>query len=507
MGFVPVTDYNLHYNASEFVPNRPTLLLIHGMMTDSTIWSRLLPRFGQSVNWIVYDRGGHGQSGNPTDGPSLQDFQSEVLSLMDALGVKQVHLAGCGLGSALAFEMARQYPDRVLSVTLIASVFFLPEQDFGQSFQLFKQLAQLDPELLLEKVEADLFEESPGDYRDDFRRAFRRLTPVRIQTELDWLLRTYSPARFNFADALSELKQPALVLHGIHDRLVPQRMSALFAACIPESRWFPISHAAHYPSLDAPNQTAELMIKFLAGIFQPIASDRPYQRAILTFRQQIHYELDQKAHQKRVLTMHILQPFAVRWNGHEIIGKWNQRGAKELLLYLMLHHGFASRETLIRTFLPDMTPAQAHNHLRVRISHLNKIFDSSADPSASGILLVDDARLVLRAKPDNDLLDFRQRLTRLLSEKHSVQQQATDFSKLLTLYDPACFSSFHGEWIDTMIHQIERDMGRVLQHLIPTLQKKGRRDLLLSILQRARLIEPYDGYCDEWLAQMQSGIL
>ncbi|MFT8390402.1 MAG: alpha/beta hydrolase [Sporolactobacillus sp.] len=245
MNVITSKKYAVHYFVSDYMPNRPTLLLIHGILTDSSIWHPLLVSLEQSVNWIIYDRCGHGDSDYLAEAPTLEQMTDEARSVLTEVGLDKVHVVGCGLGSTVAFELARQCPDLILSVSLISSVFFLPEEDFAQMFHLFKQLAQLDPEMLFEKVKVDFFEKDSAPIQNVIFRSFQRIHPDRLLDELDWLLHTYSPASFNFAAALSELTQPALVLHGIHDRMVPARVSALFSACIPDS---PGSQSAMLPT-------------------------------------------------------------------------------------------------------------------------------------------------------------------------------------------------------------------------------------------------------------------
>ncbi|MFT8930659.1 MAG: alpha/beta hydrolase [Sporolactobacillus sp.] len=500
MNVVTSNNCTVHYFMSNWMPNRPTLLLIHGSLTDSSIWYPLLDSLGQSVNWIIYDRCGHGDSEYLAETPTIEQMTDEACSVLRAVGIDKVHVVGCGLGSTVAFELARKHPNLILSVVLIASVLFLPEKDFAQMFCLFKQLAELDPEMLLEKVKIDFFEKDSVTIQNIVCHSFRRIHPDRLLDEFDWLLRTYNPAHFNFANALSELAQPALVLHGIHDRMVSARVSALFSACIPDSRWFPISHAAHYPQLEQPNQTAALLLKFIYGIFQPITPKMPYQHVTAVLRTQTQKALQVKKEQDHVLQVCVLQSFKVLWNGEPIEGKWNQRGAKDLLLYLSMNHGRARRVELIRVFFPYMPEIQARNHLRVRLSHLHKIF--KAYPAAEHVLQIDEENVMLRAHIQCDLIDLKNNLTLLSQTNLSIQQRSMLFFDVLKRYNPSFFSIFQDEWVDQLIHSLEIQMGQILQKMLPILKKNGKQMLIRHILQSAHGIEPYDGYCNEWLTRL-----
>jgi pimeloyl-ACP methyl ester carboxylesterase len=50
---------------------------------------------------------------------SLYDMATDVKSIIDALDISRVHLFGFSLGGMIAQEVAINYPDRVLSLTLL----------------------------------------------------------------------------------------------------------------------------------------------------------------------------------------------------------------------------------------------------------------------------------------------------------------------------------------------------------------------------------------------------
>ncbi|MFX3617543.1 MAG: alpha/beta fold hydrolase [Sporolactobacillus sp.] len=673
MGTLSMKDYSLHYSSSPIDPDRPTVLFIHGMVTDSTLWSWLKPLIEYRVNWVTYDRAGHGASGYPgslagaetafaseksaspvqpystdeagryaelsadneeklfsreepsssgeaesrtmdgstadgeaesrmvdgptadgeaesrmVDGPtadgeaeselSADFFMAEALAVIDALGLKKVHVAGCGLGSLIAFELAWRHPERVASLTLISSLFYLPEKDFRQFFYLSEQLLVLDRDLLMEKLIDEYLHRTSEINFDIFRHSFRRISDSTFRSELQWMQSTYGATHFNFPKELAKLTVPTLVLHGADDPLIPVQLSAVFAVCIPGSRWFPISQASRLLQLDAPEQTAELLLKFITGN-QPIPTTAVHRELTDRFRHWISEEISHQSRTNRKLQLRVMHPFAVLWNGRPIEGKWNQRNAKELLLYLIMNHGRTSRAALIRTFLDDLPPAQARNHLRVWISHLNKIFSSSTDRSVQSILLIGEDAIAINAELSCDLLDFQQKLQalkegkvnsadkknhvkresgldieetdarrkkqpraiqdtgnvaglepRLISEgerktsssqftpeksrtegtqrieeeKIKVSAESDEFLQLVGNYDPAQFVSFRGEWIYSLIDSLEEEMAAELERLLPKLAKLQLYHSMRKMLEAARAIEPYDGYCDEWLAKLQN---
>lgn len=61
---------------------------------------------------------------------------------------------------------------------------------------------------------------------------------------------------------LSRVRQPALVLHGAHDRIVPPAAGRRLAAALPDARFALLRACAHAPFLSQPGRVARTLRKF-----------------------------------------------------------------------------------------------------------------------------------------------------------------------------------------------------------------------------------------------------
>jgi pimeloyl-ACP methyl ester carboxylesterase len=99
----------------------PPIVLIHGAANDADVWqkiSRGLTNAGYTV--LVPDLPGHGQSrGEPLR--SIEELADWVISLFDAAGVRNAVLVGHSMGSLIALETARRYPQRVSQLALLGA--------------------------------------------------------------------------------------------------------------------------------------------------------------------------------------------------------------------------------------------------------------------------------------------------------------------------------------------------------------------------------------------------
>jgi pimeloyl-[acyl-carrier protein] methyl ester esterase len=65
--------------------------------------------------------------------------------------------------------------------------------------------------------------------------------------------------------ALAQIKQPALVVGGQHDRITPPAALAWLAAALPRATTVQIERAGHAPFVSHPQDFAQSLVAFLSG--------------------------------------------------------------------------------------------------------------------------------------------------------------------------------------------------------------------------------------------------
>ncbi|MGI8721624.1 MAG: alpha/beta fold hydrolase [Geodermatophilaceae bacterium] len=83
------------------------LLLLHGAFSDSREWRRQLDCLSDTLDVIAVDCPGCGQSDDPPDGFTLQDFSDSLAGFLAVLGVRQPHVCGLSFGSMYALALYR----------------------------------------------------------------------------------------------------------------------------------------------------------------------------------------------------------------------------------------------------------------------------------------------------------------------------------------------------------------------------------------------------------------
>lgn len=86
-------------------PGRLTAIFIHGSGGDRLDWKYQLDGLNSIVNVLSVDLPGHGNSDGPPE-KSIEDSAKSINDLIVQLGLDQVALVGCSLGSAIALQCA-----------------------------------------------------------------------------------------------------------------------------------------------------------------------------------------------------------------------------------------------------------------------------------------------------------------------------------------------------------------------------------------------------------------
>jgi pimeloyl-ACP methyl ester carboxylesterase len=252
--------YQLHGNSSQ-----PTLLLIHGLSTPLTGWPKAMVDAFVAANFqvLLLDNRDVGRSeqldhfsipnmgwiitklklGLSIKTPyHLEDMMQDVVALLDALNLAEVHVVGASMGGMIAQLMAIHHPRRVKTLTSIMST------------TGYKKLPRIDKnirETLMQKPVSK-------DYKDQMDYHIKKWQVIgspdypssetNLQQYVESMLQRGITAKGtirqmlsimatgNREDALSKLDIPSLVIHGDRDGLVNLAGGKATAQAIPNAK-------------------------------------------------------------------------------------------------------------------------------------------------------------------------------------------------------------------------------------------------------------------------------
>ncbi len=96
---------------------RTTVVLLHGVFMDSSLWGRVLPLL-PGAHTIAVDMPSHGDSPDMAPGASLEDHVTSVAAALDEVGVHGAVVAGHSWGGMVGLRLAHRRPDLVAGLVL-----------------------------------------------------------------------------------------------------------------------------------------------------------------------------------------------------------------------------------------------------------------------------------------------------------------------------------------------------------------------------------------------------
>jgi len=239
-------------------PRHPTLLLVMGLAGQMVHWPLGLidALVGRNLHVVRFDnrdagRSTHFRAAPPADLPAvragdlstasyrLSDFAADSVGLLDVLDIRAAHLMGASLGGAIAQTMAIEHPARVLSLTSIMSS--TGDARVGQAHaEVMAPVFGVPPvhtreEVMARAVRVSNVIGSPGfptDADDVAARAGLAFDRAHDPSAMGRQL-VAAAASGDRTPQLRKLDLPALVVHGLADKLCDPSGGRATAEAIP----------------------------------------------------------------------------------------------------------------------------------------------------------------------------------------------------------------------------------------------------------------------------------
>ena len=247
----------------------PPLLLIHGLGASCFSWRENIGPLSRHFRVVAVDLPGHGDSPAPLDG----DYRLETLcrglrDFLDLRGLPKAAVAGNSLGGGLALRLARDYPERVTALILLdpaAALTRAPWIFYPLGLPLLGELtaACLGPWIIpfalrLAYYRRELITpEVVAGYARPYQELPRRLSLGRLCRQLQ------IPPLPEIAAMLQEIRQPAVLVWGQEDRILPVSQASWVQAHLPQAQPHILPEVGHAPQEEAPDRVNEIIIDFL----------------------------------------------------------------------------------------------------------------------------------------------------------------------------------------------------------------------------------------------------
>ncbi|HEY0516229.1 MAG TPA: alpha/beta hydrolase [Solirubrobacteraceae bacterium] len=234
---------------------RPPVLYLHGVPTNSDEWLPFLARTGG----LAPDLPGFGRSGKPGSLTyTIAEYDSFIERFLDMLEVERVSLVVHDWGGVgLAF--AQRLPERIERLVIIDAVPFLPGYRWHRTARMWRTpgVGELVMGATTHFTLRLLSRESnatPGPMPQQWIDMVMDHFDQGTQRAILRLYRSSPPEVLERAGSgLSALRMPALVAWGGRDPYIDARFGREYAAALPNAQLAEYPDAGHWPWLDRPD--------------------------------------------------------------------------------------------------------------------------------------------------------------------------------------------------------------------------------------------------------------
>jgi pimeloyl-ACP methyl ester carboxylesterase len=243
------------------VPEKPTLIFLHGAALSKSFWSVQVQGLSDAANTIAVDLPGRngstaGGRDQEFDGDIIGAYAASVKALVDHLKIRIPVLCGLSMGGAVAQSLLISHPEKFKAAVLMNTgarlkvmpiIFESIQKDYTQHLDMVVDFAvaeKTDKEKI-KSLMATIAVTDPAVAFKDF-------------TACD---------RFDVMGQLERIKARVLVVAGQEDNITPPKYSQFLHQHIAGSELIVITRAGHLSPLEQPERVNQIIRDFLNSDF------------------------------------------------------------------------------------------------------------------------------------------------------------------------------------------------------------------------------------------------
>ncbi len=266
---MPILDVNggpFHYHVDDF--SDPWLapapvLLHHAAGGNLHRWRAWTPTLARRRRVVRFDMRGHAGTPLPANLQfSLPELAADIARVLDGLNIDKTHLVGASAGGIISLRFAHDFPDRLHSLTLVASTPRLAQMGAGMDAGTWRRILEEEGTrawLLADtgkrfgpKTDRRVVEWYAGE-------GAKTPTPVVLALQRCLLAEDLTPL-------LPDISVPTLILAALQDDITPLSVQEMMASRIPQAVLEVYEGVGHNMKVEIPDALAARTLGFVESV-------------------------------------------------------------------------------------------------------------------------------------------------------------------------------------------------------------------------------------------------
>ncbi len=241
-------------NNGRFLPDRRTLVFIHGSGDDHTKWIQQYTPLKNAFNIAALDLPGHGRSEGPGE-QEVATYVEWVKKTLDGMGILNPVLIGHSLGAAICLSFVIRYGTAAAAVVPVGGGVKMPVNPV-----ILEGLSQ-DPAAVIGMVaKLSVAKQNRERFSGLIMNSLSLVNPRIIHGD-------YSACNaLDITEDVAGIGIPALVVCGAEDKMTPPSLSQVIREGIPGARLTLIEGAGHYVMIENPEAFNEALTAFVNSL-------------------------------------------------------------------------------------------------------------------------------------------------------------------------------------------------------------------------------------------------
>ncbi len=219
------------------------VILLHGGLGHSGNWGNQVPALlSRGYRAVAIDSRGHGRSSQDARPFRYELMATDVLAVMDALGLEKASLVGWSDGATIALILAMRAPTRVAGV-----FFFACNMDPSGVKQIREPIPILDRCLARHAKDYARLSATPDQFKP-----FVEAVSLMMRTQPNCS-----------KDDLAQISVPVAIVQSEYDEFIKPEHAEYLARAIPSAELVKLPGVSHFAPLQRPEQFNAAMLEFL----------------------------------------------------------------------------------------------------------------------------------------------------------------------------------------------------------------------------------------------------
>ncbi|HEX4729971.1 MAG TPA: alpha/beta fold hydrolase [Solirubrobacterales bacterium] len=253
---------SVELNVTEAGGGGETVVLLHGLGGDRSVWDDYLGPLGADRRVLAFDLRGFGASGSLPETTAMSEHARDVAAEIARRGAGPAIVVGHSMGGMVAQQLAVDSPQLVRALVLIDTLPGAGEEYREMNAPLGEAFLEQGAGPVAEGLQATMYHPDSLERRppfiEDVQRVFARTDPRKLWAAIQAINGYEVRAR------LAALDKPTLVICGEADLMLPD--AEWTAAEVPGARLVVVEGAGHMAPVEAPGAVLAEMQTFLAEL-------------------------------------------------------------------------------------------------------------------------------------------------------------------------------------------------------------------------------------------------